>query len=357
VTADITTAFSGGTYTNGMYGGTYKGDDRSDESALGNEVANSMFEALSDPQSGGAQIGVVNPGALRADLLYGGRGIISYAEANAVLPSAISLSTLTLTGIQFKQLLEQQWQTTADNTLLPSHPYLQLALSDNVSYTFDPDAQHGSHITSVIVNGEPLARTANYRIGTLSYLAAGGDNFRVLAEATANAESGLIDRDAWIAYLTAHPGLAPNFARRSVGISGLRELPAPGGTATLKINMLDMTSLGAPENTSLAVQLISSAADPVITELGNFPVTDGTATVTFRIPPGGAEYLVMTATPSNTEVKVPLQMIEPAKDDTGQPAAGVDSSATTRPVLIGVVAALLITWLTIAVLRRRRNNN
>lgn len=353
ITADITSAFSGGRYINGLYGGTFDRDDRAGESTLGNAVANALLQALSSAESGAAEIGVVNPGGLRADLLYGGRGIISYAEANAVLPSAMDLATVTLTGGQLKELLEQQWQTTSDNTP-PSHPYLQLGLSDNVSYTFDPDAERGSHITSLIVNGEPVADSRSYRIGTLRYLASGGDNFRVLTEATAVTDSGSIDRDAWIGYLTAHPALAPTFARRSAAIRGLRELPPPGAIATLDVSMLDMTSLGAPANTSVAVQLISTGRTRAVTDVGTFPVTKGAAKVTFRVPPAGADYLAMKVTPSNTEVKVLLTKILPASENADLAATGPLSSTASRRIAVGVVVAIVIVWLTVAALRRHR---
>ena len=353
VTADITTAFSGGTYSNGVYGGTFDSNDRSSESALGAQVANALRDAANQ-ESGSAQIGVVNPGALRADLLYGGRGIISFAEADAVLPSAMSLATLSLTGIQFKQLLEQQWQSTTDGSL-PSQSFLQLGLSENVSYTFDPNAAPGSHITTVMVDSQPLAANGSYRISTLSYLAAGGDNFRVMTEGADIAETELIDRDAWIAYLTAHPNLAPTFARRSVAISGLRALPAAGSIATLQVSSLDMTSLGAPANTSLAVQLVSSSHSASVTDLGNFPVSAGAATVTFTVPNVDAEYLLMKATPSNTEVRVPLQMIEPAGPDPGLPGIGVSASAGTWRIALGVGALLAGISLTVAILWRRRH--
>ena len=76
VTADVTTAFSGGGYTGP--GGTYVGptrDDRSKESALGGLVANALRDTLSDPLMGGAQIGVVNPGGLRAELFSAPDGV------------------------------------------------------------------------------------------------------------------------------------------------------------------------------------------------------------------------------------------------------------------------------------------
>ncbi len=61
---------------------------------------------------------------------------ISYSQANAVLPFDDTLTISTLTGAQVKTMLEQQWQRSADGTV-PSRAYLQLGLSDNVSYTYD----------------------------------------------------------------------------------------------------------------------------------------------------------------------------------------------------------------------------
>ncbi|PGX37447.1 hypothetical protein COE67_18640, partial [Priestia megaterium] len=71
VTADITTAFTGGSYVNGRYVGsgpqpTTGRDDRANESALGDLVANALRDTLAPSNLGGAQIGVVNPGGLRA---------------------------------------------------------------------------------------------------------------------------------------------------------------------------------------------------------------------------------------------------------------------------------------------------
>lgn len=128
VTADITTAFNG----------TVR-DDRGSESTLGNLVADSLLSTLSTPERGGAEIGVTNPGGLRAELYYGDDGVITYAEANAVLPFVNNLWTTTLTGAQLKTMLEQQWQPEGG-----SRPFLALGLSDNVTYTYDPAQAAGS---------------------------------------------------------------------------------------------------------------------------------------------------------------------------------------------------------------------
>ena len=93
---------------------------------MGNLVADSLLDSLSSEDRGGAEIGVVNPGGLRAEFCKTGDnekctiaadGTITYAQANAVLPFLNNLWTTTLTGAQFKEALEQQWQTDADGNV------------------------------------------------------------------------------------------------------------------------------------------------------------------------------------------------------------------------------------------------
>ncbi|WP_233575309.1 ExeM/NucH family extracellular endonuclease [Cellulomonas sp. PhB150] len=300
VTADITTAYSGGTYVDGKYTGGTR-DDRANESSLGNLVANALRDTLEPETLGGAQIGVVNPGGLRAELFYAPDGVVTTAEANGVLPFVNNLWTTTLTGAQVITMLEQQWQTNADGTV-PSRPYLQLGLSDNVAYTYDATAAQGHHITSVTVDGQPLDPSADYRIGTFSFLAQGGDNFRVFSSGTDTKDSGLIDRDGWIAYLQDHEKLAPSFARHSVGVPALPDTVTAGEVFETTVSKLNLTSLGAPLNTSLDVKLDG-------TSIGTATVTDGNATVSVTIPAAttaGDHVLTLVAAPSGTTVTLPL---------------------------------------------------
>jgi 5'-nucleotidase len=294
VTADITTAYTAN--------GTVR-DDRASESTLGNLVADSLVASLSPADRGGAEIGIVNPGGLRAELLKGDDGVITYAEANAVLPFANGLFTETITGSQFKTVLEQQWQTNADGSI-PSRPYLQLGLSKNVSYTYDPNAARGSHITSIYINGSPIDLTKNYRIGTFSFLTSGGDNFRELAKGTNLKDSALVDRDAWVSYITANSPLSPSFARRAVAVANAPTgIVKQGTTGTVELAKLDLTSLGSPANTSVTATFEGSKAKGVTT-----PVTAGAAKVTFKVPydtPANAT-LVLTASPSKTVVRIPI---------------------------------------------------
>lgn len=292
-TADITRAFNNGVK-----------DDRGAESTLGGLVADSLRASLSSADRGGADIGIVNPGGMREEIL---KGEITYAEANAVLPFLNNLWTTSLTGAQFKTVLEQQWQRDAAGNV-PSRPYLQLGLSSNVQYTFDPTKPEGQRITSITVNGAAIDPAKSYRIGSFSFLLQGGDNFREFANGTDTRDSGLVDRDAWISYLTANSPVSPNFERRSVQVTNVPTAAvAAGGTVSFDVAKLDLTSTGSPVNTSLAIELNGS---PV----GTAPVAAGAATVSFTVPAGtadGAATIRVTALESGTTLTVPLTVATP----------------------------------------------
>jgi 5'-nucleotidase len=296
VTADITTAFAGGSYVNGVWTGGAR-DDRSKESTMGTLVANSLLETLSNPDRGGATIGLTNPGGLRGELYYAKSGaeatdgIVTYAEANSVLPFVNNLWTTTLTGAQLKQVLEEQWQPDGS-----SRPYLALGLSSNVSYTYDALASRNNRITGVWINGTLVKADDSITVGTVSFLATGGDNFTTMSKGTNAKDSGLVDYEAWIEYLKGHKPTAPSYAKPGVGLVAASTAKV-GESYTVEVSDLNLTSRGAPENTSLEVRV----GDTLVTTV---PVSGGAASATFTMP--STENVTLTAKPSNTVVRVPV---------------------------------------------------
>lgn len=330
VSGDLTTAYSGGSYLDGVYTGGTR-DNRAAESTLGNSVANMLRDSLADLPNG-AVIGVTNPGGLRADLFdtqaeFGATavagladGSISFSQANAVLPFNNTLALVTLTGEEFTTLLEQQWQRDAAGNV-PQRPFLQLGLSDNVSYTYDPALPEGERITSVTVDGAPIDPAGTYRIGTFTFLAAGGDNFRAFTEGDDYVDTGLLDYEAWVDYLAENSPVAPSFAKHAVQVSGVPETVAAGETVSFQVAGMNLTSKGAPANTEVTVSL----GDQV---LGTAPVSEGAASVSVTLPagtPAGAVQLTVTAAPSGTVVQVPVTVEEAA-----EPAA----TTTTRLIAL-----------------------
>ncbi|GAA4707130.1 5'-nucleotidase [Promicromonospora umidemergens] len=334
VTADVTTAFSGGSYTDGVYTGGERGD-RASESALGSLVADSLRDSLASDERGGADIGVVNPGGLRNELYFAGSaagsaagedGVITYAEANAVLPFVNNLWTITLTGAQLDTLLEQQWQTDANGDR-PSRPFLALGLSDNVSYTVDTadvNATPGENVSSITIDDVPVDPAAEYRIATFSFLISGGDNFRVFTEGTDGRDSGLVDREAWIDYLEKASPITPSFARTRTVTETLPGTVEAGASTDVSLSGLDLTSLGAPQNTAVETFLVpagSAAADGV--SLGTGTVSDGATSASVTVPADtvpGAYQLLVQASPSGTTARLPLTVEEAAPQEPEAPA-------------------------------------
>ncbi|WP_307461128.1 5'-nucleotidase C-terminal domain-containing protein [Microbacterium testaceum] len=271
---------------------------------------------------------------MRDELLYGSDGVVTLAEANAVLPFLNNLWTTTLTGDQLRQVLEQQWGDFSRRT---DNANLSLGVSENLRYTYDASLPAGQRITGLWIDGVAVDPAKGYRVGSFNFLLGGGDSFSVFAQGTDTRDSGLIDRDAWIRYLTDNPGLTPDFTARGVQVSG-STTAAPGTDLTVTVSNLNLTSLGAPENTTLDASFGAEAAS---TRLALFaastarvaalaapsatsvPVVNGSATLTVGVPAdaAGTLQLRLTAQPTGTEVVVPVR-VAAAGDGVGTPGDG-----------------------------------
>lgn len=325
VTDDITTAYAGGSYVDGEYVAGEAGtrDDRSRESTLGGLVANALRDGVADIAE--PDLGITNPGGLRAELFFAGDtsqnpantdGVVTFAEANAVLPFNNTVALADMTGAQIEAVLEQQWQTNSDGTV-PSRPYLQLGLSDNVRVTADPTAPQGERITSVRIDGEELDPQATYTVSTLTFLAQGGDNFRAF-RAVKYTDTGLLDAELWRDYLASESPISPDFARQQVFESGLPESVSAGDEVSFQLGLgeteapvvpinaktLDLTSLGSPVNKRLEVFLTDGEQTVPV---GDVAVVDGIAEVSFTAPAGlqGEWEVGAVAEPSGTTVGAP----------------------------------------------------
>jgi 5'-nucleotidase len=184
----------------------------SGESSLGDVIADAQLAATA---SNNARIAITNPGGIRTDLNFAGSpagegdGVVTYGEAFAVQPFSNIMQTVTLTGAQLKTVLEQQWQPQPDGSVSVK----MLQISASLHYTWSSSAPIGSRITGITVDGQPVTDAAAYRVSVNNFLAAGGDGFAEFANGT-DLAGGPVDLDAFTAYLTAHPNLAPPPADR-----------------------------------------------------------------------------------------------------------------------------------------------
>ncbi len=180
------------------------------ESALGDVIADAQLDATDDPGFGDAVAAFMNPGGIRADLLYaqisGGEqpGEVTYGEAFTVQPFGNSLVTMDLTGTQVDTLLEQQFVGCGQT----SNRILQV--SNGFTYSWSASAAACSKVdpASILINGVPIDTNATYRVTVNSFLADGGDNFSILRQGT-NRLGGAVDLDALSDYFAAHSPVAP----------------------------------------------------------------------------------------------------------------------------------------------------
>ncbi|MGN9801761.1 bifunctional metallophosphatase/5'-nucleotidase [Micromonospora sp. L32] len=191
--------------------GTAKG-----ESPLGNVIADAQFAATDNEQ--GALGAFMNPGGVRADL---DAGQVTYEEAFTVQPFANNLVTLDLTGAQLYCVLEQQF--VVGRTLYPSSTVrYTVDVNGATGTTADPCA--GTRVVrgSLTLGGVTVTDAGTYRVTVNNFLAGGGDGFTALKSGT-NQVTGMIDLDAFVAYLTASsPVSAPALDR----IRTTAEVPA-----------------------------------------------------------------------------------------------------------------------------------
>jgi 5'-nucleotidase len=188
-------------------------ENRGGESPLGNFVADVQLWAVG--QDADVDIAFMNPGGLRANITYAPDGTVTYREAANVQPFANTLVALTLTGAQVKQVLEEQWQPNPAAT----RPFLKLGVNKELSYTYDPAAPKGEHITQVLLNGAELDPAAEYRVVANSFLASGGDNFSTLDAGMNKVDTGKIDLQAMVDWFAANGTAVPDYKQRAVGVN------------------------------------------------------------------------------------------------------------------------------------------
>jgi 5'-nucleotidase len=182
--------------------------DSGRESSLGDLIADAQLAATS---ANGAVAAFMNPGGVRADIVFGpspageAPGAITYGEAFTAQPFGNTLMTLTVTGDQLKTMLEQQW-TMAGSVEKAN----LLQVSAGFSYTWDSTKPIGSRVdaSTIKINGQLVQPTDAYRITVNAFLADGGDGFAVLKNGT-NRTPGGLDLDALLAYFAAHPNVTP----------------------------------------------------------------------------------------------------------------------------------------------------
>lgn len=360
VASGLNAEFHRGVYL-GDEGNLLPGANRGVESTLGALLADSFKDQIVVDQTTGTtvDIGVMHAGGIRTDLVPQD-GDVSYAQSFEIQPFGNEVGYRTLTGADFKKVLEQQWKlhdATDEQKAaagLPesewntqgSRPMLKLNLSDNVRYTYDPTREYGDRITSVTIDGAPLNPEANYTVGSVTFLLDGGDSFYSFRDGTETVTYGNLDRDATNTYLAEQAAnLKARDLKKSVGIT----VTAPqDGIVTDGFVELALQGLSFSEGPGMTETVTVTVGDESVTaqvdnslEQHDTVRSDGVGTATVRVPvdvaglgTAGAELPISITTDFGEIVHADdgrTVFVREATDATATPTDGPTVEPTVEP--------------------------
>jgi 5'-nucleotidase len=151
---------------------------------------------LAATQGAGAQISFMNAFGVRAPLVPGPDGTVTFGMIYATQPFNNQLVTMTISGADLKIMLEQSFRDTG--------PEQFLTPSAGFTYTVDRSAPADARVSAMTLHGRPIDPAANYRVSVSDFLSNGGDGFSVFARQRDKVR-GAVDIDALEAWLKAVP--------------------------------------------------------------------------------------------------------------------------------------------------------
>ena len=303
VVATIDNDFYRGVNSNGVAGG-----NRGAESSLNSLLADVALDGINEQTSLNADIGVMNAGGVRDDLESGD---VTFAEAYGVQPFGNSMGVVEISGAELKGVMEQQWRSETGG----DRPTLILGFSENVEYSYDPEAPLGKRITHVRVNGEDLDEARNYRVAGASFLLGEGDaytQFNTQSGDNVIEDSGIMDVDIFNRYLADHQDVQVRDDQTSVGvhISGGNAdgTVTAGQKLTIDLSSLSYTA-SESKPTEVAAELLGGektvrASAPVDNTVTDNQNETGRATVQLTVPQGATELKITDD--NGTEFVYPL---------------------------------------------------
>lgn len=170
---------------------------REKEAAAGNLVADSMqwFAAR-----WGCDFAVINGGSIRHDLPA---GPVSLKSIYDMLPFENSIFLITLKGSEVLRVFDFMAAIPAGSGAFPQ-------FSREVNVVLDRTARK---VVRVLIKGEPIDANRSYRIATNSYLAEGGDGYKVFLGARERFDTSALQQPVLIEYIRLM-GLSPKVEGR-----------------------------------------------------------------------------------------------------------------------------------------------
>ena len=303
-------------FKRGSNPGAAPGSNRGSESTANNMIAQSAVAALSKFLDQDIDFGIMNAGGVRDDLA---KGDVTYSQAFKVQPFGNNIAVATVSGEAIKEMLENQWQTEEKATL-SGRPRLDLGLSDNVSYTYNPEAPRGEKVTGITINGEAVDPAKDYTVAGSTFLFDGGDGFLEADKFRDRNDVGYNDLQAFIDYLESGEAKVRE-GQKDVGVvlpeGGLKA----GEKATIELTSLSYSSEGEPQAKTATVKLGDATAtadvDNAVNDADKGLGEQGRATVTLEIPAGlSGEQTLDITTDAGTSVSLPVTVEAAAEPET-----------------------------------------
>lgn len=324
-------------FKRGSNPGADPGSNRGTESTANNMLAQSAVAALSAFLGAEIDFGVMNAGGVRDDLA---KGDVTYEQAAAVQPFGNNIAVATLSGAAIKEALENQWQTE-EAAEKSGRPRLDMGLSDNVSYTYNPNAERGNRILDIKINGESVDPNKDYTVAASTFLLDGGDALINKDEVRDRNDVGYNDLQAFVDYLQSDEAKV-RAGQKDVGVvlpeGGLKA----GQKNTITLTSLSYSSEGEPKATTVTAKLGETKAaakvDNEVTDADKGLGEQGRATVELDIPANLAgEQTLEITTDAGTNVSLPVTV--DGEGETGSPTGTVTDARLG--IILGVIAAVL----------------
>lgn len=180
---------------------------RDTPSSLANLIADALLRA-SENAPYNAEMAFMNPGGVRASLSFKAAtgalpaGSVNYEDLYKVMPFGNTILTLTLTGDQVRQLLEEQYDEATSKQRI-------LGVSNGLSFDFLTNGTSGNRIKNILFKGKPLEMTKSYQVTVPENMLEGS----VLGQGLNRLGAGG-DLDALKAYIKANSPVSPPPADR-----------------------------------------------------------------------------------------------------------------------------------------------
>ncbi len=160
--------------------GRSKACDVSMTAARGSDITNVVARGFLD-MSNTSDFAIQNGGGVRVDIL---EGDITIGDAYKLMPFANTLTELTMTGAEVKQVLEEAFAfAIEEGGSTGAYPY-----ASGLRWTADRSKPKGSRISKLEVNPRldgiwaPLDSSATYTVVTNSYIAGGKDGYETFGK-------------------------------------------------------------------------------------------------------------------------------------------------------------------------------